>query len=92
LYGFISCFGSYQYKIQYKVSNFSKNMPEVSQNRPKYANCIPLNAECLLKKVNKKTKKKNQKNCGTFVGENRVTRDYRLTPGPNGIADRGPIT
>ena len=65
-------------------------MPEVGQNRPKYANCIPLNAE-FLKKVNKKTEKIIKNFFETFVGENRVTRRSRLTPGPYGIADRGPI-
>ena len=44
------------------------------------------------KKSKQKNKKKSKKNCETFVGENRVTRDSRLTPGPNGTADRGPIT
>ena len=63
-------------------------MPEVSQNRPKYANCIPLNAE----KCKQKNKKKLKKFCETFVGENRVTIGSRLTPGPYGTADIAPIT
>ena len=33
------------------------------------------------KKVNKKTEKILKNFCETFVGENKVTRDSRLTPG-----------
>ena len=44
------------------------------------------------KKVNKKTEKILKKFCETFVGENKVTRDSRLTPGPYITADRAPIT
>ena len=44
----------------------------------------------------KKSKQKNRKKlknfCETFVGENKVTRGSRLTPGPYITADRAPIT
>ena len=89
LYGFISYFGSYWYKTQYKVSNFAKDMPEVSQNRPKYANCITLNAECFPKKVNKKI----EKNWKIFVKLLLVKmRSQEIPVWLQDSAERGPIT
>ena len=55
-------------------------------------NWITLFAECLLKKSKQKNKLFEKKNSETIVGENWVTRGSRLTPGPYGIADRGPTT